>query len=111
METGVIVIVSVLGGLLAFGVLYDQFVAWLERTGRDRGITALLVVAGTLATLVGMGILDVFIDLNAFLLGLACFSASGAPMTVGSLWRAAQQRAEDERKAQQLAQELLDDKA
>ena len=109
MENGTLVIGLTLTALLLFGIAYNAAVAWLEKSGRSRGSTALLVVAGVLATLVGMGLIDRMVDWNAFFIGLAAFTASGTPMILGSLWRSAQERQDDERAAKLLARELLDD--
>ena len=78
--------------LAAFGYFYNHWVAGLESDGRDEGITALLVVGGVAATLLGIGALDVYVDWNAGIIGLVCFTASGLPMVVGSLSRYAKLR-------------------
>jgi hypothetical protein len=95
-----------IGGLFAFGYLYDRFVGWLEREGYDEGYTAILVVVGTLVTLLASIPVDVAVlqfSLGEarspwaiapvlFLGKLATFAASGAPMVVGSITRYAKRR-------------------
>jgi len=90
MELGGWDLVAVMTGLLLFGIVYNAFVAWLERRGHDQGYTALLVVAGTLVTLLGAAVI---IGLEDALVVLACFAASGLPMIVGSIARHVQERA------------------
>lgn len=70
--------------LLVFGFIYDQFVAWLEYKEYDEGFTALLVIFGTLTTLIASG---PFIGWDNFLIVLSFFGASGFFMTVGSIKR------------------------
>ena len=79
---------GVIGGLLAFGVLYNAFVGWLIHNGYEEGYVALLVVAGTLVTLGGVALVDV----RSAVLALVCFGASGTPMVIGSIWRYMQRR-------------------
>jgi hypothetical protein len=73
----------VFGLLLAFGIGYNVFVAYLERKHLEEGYVSLLVVFGVLVTLVGVAIIN---QMSA-LLALLAFSASGTPMIVGSLIR------------------------
>lgn len=73
--------------LALFGWWYDRLVASLEAAGRDEGLTWLLVVLGVAATLVVMGLVDLVVNVNAGLLGLACFACSGAPMALGAIRR------------------------
>lgn len=98
---------AVLLALLVFGVTYNHVVAELEKRQMARGITALLVVGGTLACLVGLGFLAGWL---AALAGLACFSAGGSPMLIGSLLRYQHQRRSDEAEAARMAREMLDDR-
>ncbi len=107
METGFVVAVVVVG-LVLFGVLYDRFVGWLERSGHDRGYTAFLVVIGTAVTLAAAMPL---VGVRAVMWLVVCFGASGLPMIVGSWARASRARKLDEERAMRLAKELLDDKA
>lgn len=82
------VISAVFGVLVAFGLLYDRIVGWLERNGYDEGYTAMLVVGGVLVTLAGVA----FVDWRAALLALGAFVCSGLPMVIGSWWRHVQRR-------------------
>lgn len=93
--------------LVVFGILYDQLVSWLERKGWSRGGTSLLVVCGTLVTLAAA---SVVIGIDDVLLMLGLFAASGTPMIVGSLVRYILARAENERKLEELARKLLEEK-
>jgi predicted PurR-regulated permease PerM len=79
-----------LAGLFAFGIAYNALVAWLERRGYNRGITALLVAFGTAVTLVAFFPLLGWRVIEAILAG---FVASGSPMIIGSLWRYIAERA------------------
>lgn len=97
---------AILAGLFVFGLAYNQFVAWLEETGRDRGYTAILVVIGTLITVLATVPL---IGMDAVTIVLAAFAASGVSMAAGSWERYSRQRGHDEREAQRLARELLED--
>ncbi|MGD9101816.1 MAG: hypothetical protein PVF45_15140 [Anaerolineae bacterium] len=81
---------AVLGGLFIFGVLYNTFVAELQRKGYDEGYTAILVVFGVAITLIGVAAMDA----NAAILSGLAFCASGPPMIIGSLWRYAKRRQE-----------------
>ncbi len=85
-------------GLALFvgSIFYDRLVGWLERTGRDRGYTALLVVIGTAVTLAGLAIVA---GLDLALLAAGLFAFSGAPMLYGSVRRYQDSRAEDELRA------------
>lgn len=84
----------VLSLLLAFGISYNEFVATLEEEKRERGFLALLVIFGTAITLAGGWLL---IGRDNALKVIACFIASGTPMTVGSVARYMEGRAEEER--------------
>jgi hypothetical protein len=71
--------------LILFGWWFNRQV---EKWGTDSdGFTWLLVVIGTLVTLVGIGLLDLLLDWNAGLLGLSAFSASGFFMCYGAVRR------------------------
>lgn len=83
-------LVPVCGALLGFGLAYNALVAWLERTRRDEGYTSILVIAGSAVTIAATALLN---GTQAALNTLACFTASGAPMALGSMWRHAQKRA------------------
>lgn len=85
--------VAVLSTLLAFGIGYNEFVAKLEEEKRERGFLAVLVIFGTAVTLAGAWLL---IGKDNTLKVLGCFIASGTPMTVGSISRYMEARAEEE---------------
>lgn len=75
----------VLISLLIFGYWFNSQV---EKWGTDaEGFTWLLVVIGTLVTLAGIALLDVFLDWNAGLLGLMAFASSGFFMCLGAVRR------------------------
>jgi len=92
-----------LAGLFLFGLGYDQLVSWMERRGYERGITALLVVFGTLMTL--LPILVIW-GIKAFFRTFSLFVASGTPMIAGSLWRYLDER-DEEREANSQAAALF----
>ena len=98
------VISAVFLGLLLFGIGYNALVAWLERRGYTEGYLSLIVSFGVAMTLVGVAVLSI----QAALLALGAFVATGAPMIVGSIIRYL--RARDEMKRSILA-EIGDDKA
>jgi len=98
-------LLCVIAGLFLFGLIYNAFVAWLERQGHDRGYTAFLVVGGTLITLVGLWVVT---DLETVILTLICFAASGLPMILGSVGRHVRERASEERKIVALAHRFVD---
>ena len=81
-------ILAVFGMLLAFGAFYDRFVASLTRKGYAEGFMGLIVALGVFVTLSGLSILSI----NAALLALGAFAASGTPMIVGSIVRYVQRR-------------------
>lgn len=76
------VMILVLGGLVAFGVLYNWLVAKAEQT--ETGYTAFLVVGGVLVTVVAT--VPLIGWQAAMVVGLA-FVASGLPMVIGSMAR------------------------
>lgn len=78
---------SVLLGLFLFGLVYNAFVAWIERHKAGEAITSLLVAFGALITIGGIHLLELVWDLPAAVLALLAFAASGTPMIIGSLWR------------------------
>jgi len=69
--------------LFIYGIGYNSLVAWIEARRYSEGFVWLMVVLGVLATLGGLAVLN----LNAALLALGCFAASGTPMAAGSIWR------------------------
>lgn len=75
-------IILTLGGLLLFGILYASLINRLARWGYSEGYTALLVVIGTLITLLANLTIHQTDPILDFLLTLACFAASGTPMAI-----------------------------
>ncbi len=76
-------VVNILLVLFIFGFLYNR---WIESLGaHGEGWSWLQVVGGVFVTLVGTGLLDLFLDWNAFFVGFLAFAASGAPMAYGAL--------------------------
>lgn len=64
------------------GVIYDRYIVdVIERNDPPLGVTAWEVVGGVLFTLAGAAFL---IGVEAVLVVLACFAASGIPMILGS---------------------------
>jgi hypothetical protein len=70
--------------LFVFGIIYNHIVTQLERRHHNDGYTSLLVIAGSGVTIAAAGLLT---SLQNALWTLACFSASGLPMTIGSIAR------------------------
>lgn len=93
--------------LALFGIVYDQVVSWLERTGRSRGGVSLLVAVGTGITLAA-GIPEFGLELVVKMLGF--FVAAGTPMIIGSLARYSRERDEKEKKAAEIAKGLLEER-
>lgn len=76
---------SVLIALFLCGMIYNYAVVdKIERLHPPLGVTAFEVVGGVLFTLVGFALL---VGVEAMLLALLCFAASGVPMILGSLQR------------------------
>lgn len=90
--------------LLLACVLFDAYVERLEADGRDRGYTAILVIAGTLGVLVAFA---VSYSVEAALNALVLFAAAGAPMAVGSIHRHQERRRAEERAAAELISQQL----
>lgn len=95
----------VVAGLFLFGLIYNAFVAWLEKMGHDRGYTAFLVVGGTLVTLAGLAVIT---GVETVISAIVCFVASGLPMILGSVWRHVRERASEEKKIMALAHEFVE---
>lgn len=77
--------INILLALVVFGYLYNLKI---ERLGhKGEGWQWLMVVIGVGVTQIGVGILDMFLGWNAFLLGLMAYSASGLPMIWGAVAR------------------------
>lgn len=79
------VAINILLSLFLFGFFYNR---WIVSLGaRAEGWSWLQVVGGVFVTLIGIGLLDLFLDWNAFYLSLLAFAASGAPMSYGAYKR------------------------
>lgn len=76
--------------LALFGVGYNAFVSWAERRGYTEGYLSLVVALGVAVTLAGVAVLSI----EAALLSLGAFAASGTPMIIGSIWRHLKRREE-----------------
>lgn len=79
-------------GLFVFSLVYNFLVDWLEKQGWERGITSLLVAAGSAVTLLPIIWLagwPLFFDI------IGLFAASGTVMIVGSLHRYFRERDEE----------------
>lgn len=95
----------IFGGLFTFGWWFNRKV---ESLGTDAdGFVWLLVVIGTLVTLLGIGLLDLLVEWNAGLLGLAAFAASGFFMCYGAIMRYITLRRRMKELAKNDAQETL----
>lgn len=94
---------GVMIGALAFGVVYNQLISWLEKNGRAEGYTALLVVGGVLFSLALAGL---FIGLEAFLVSLLIFTLTGTPVALGSFWRHTEERKRAEEGTREIIEEL-----
>jgi len=87
MNGNTIGVISVLFGLFAFGVLFNQAINWARRSGWMEPYTAFWVAAGVLVTIAGIALVDTLIDWNAGITSLICFAASGTPMILGDAAR------------------------
>ena len=76
-------ILAVFFALVIFGILYNNLVMWLENHNYAEGFLSLIVAGGVLGTLVGVAILSI----EAALITLGAFVATGTPMIVGSISR------------------------
>jgi len=84
MQSGALSAVIFLG-LFLFGFWFNGKV---EKAGTDAdGFVWLLVVIGNTVTLIGIGLLDLLLNWNAGLIGLAAFAASGFFMCYGAIKR------------------------
>lgn len=84
------VISAVFLGLVLFGIGYNALVTWMERKGYTEGFLSLIVAFGVAMTLVGVSILSI----QAALLSLGAFIATGTPMVIGSIVRYLRRREE-----------------
>jgi len=86
-------ILAVFLALVLFGTGYNALVAWLERKGYTEGYLSLITAFGVFVTLAGVATLSV----QAALLALGAFAASGTPMIIGSIVRYLRKREEMKR--------------
>lgn len=98
---------GMLAALVVFGLAYNQIVAELENKGHDRGYVGFLVALGVFVTLVAaslpLGILlSPTVASAVLVVDLAAFSASGAPMILGSVRRYVRVRARGEKELEGL---------
>ncbi len=80
---------AILGAGLLFGLAYNVLIGYMRRTGLDEGLAWLQVVIGVLVTLL---LAWPLVGLEAVLVLLALFAATGAPMAAGNIVRAWQAR-------------------
>lgn len=92
-------------GLLVFGMLYDAWVARVNRLPGSEGYTSLLVVIGVGVTVVATLPL---IGGEAFIHVILAFVASGAPMIYGSIKRHLEARAREDQALRDQAQHIID---
>ena len=81
-------LLAVFLGLIIFGTIYNQVVAWLEARKFAEGYMGFIVAGGVIITLLGVAI----VSLPASLIALVAFFASGIPMILGSVFRYARRR-------------------
>jgi hypothetical protein len=91
-------------GLMLFGIGYNALTAWMERRGYTEGYLSFIVALGVTITLASVAILN----LQAALLTLGAFIASGLPMIAGSTVRYIRRRDEEKRA---IAEETRHDQA
>lgn len=86
--------IAVLAVLAGFGIGFDRLVSRMERRRGLDGYRAVLVVGGVLGT--GIGFVVASGSVEAGVLLMACFLASGLPMLWGDIRREGQRRREVE---------------
>ena len=96
-------VAGVVVALFGFGVVYDGLVGRWKRRGRATGYGSILVIGGTLVTLLVSVLLNGW---EATIRTLACFAASGTPMAVGSMWRHCKRREGAERRVERFISAL-----
>lgn len=91
-------VILICGALVVFGYLYNRAVDLANPRGWLEPYTSLWVAAGVFVTLAAMGMIDLFVDWNAFFIGALAFAASGVCMIAGDIRRylAAQDRLKDD---------------
>jgi predicted PurR-regulated permease PerM len=90
--------------LIAAGLAYNSFVAYMERTGRDRGYNALLVV---LLSLLIIGAISIYLGWETALIVFIFFCCGGLPCVFGSIARFQSQREKEEREDRNTLKETL----
>ena len=81
--------IAVFMALVVFGIFYDQAVAWANRHHYTESFLSLIVAFSVFITLLGTAI----INLQAAVVTLVFFVASGLPMIIGSIIRYTRARA------------------
>lgn len=76
-------ILALIWGLVLFGMIYNMLIGWAARHGYTEGYLSLVVATGVSITLIAVSL----VDLQAALLTLIAFIASGTPMIIGSMVR------------------------
>lgn len=94
----------VLAALFLFGCFYAALVRFMAQRGAD-GQTAWMVVGGVAITLCGGTVVG---GLEAGLVFLACFAASGLPMVVEYVWRYESARRADHEQAKRHSKDDLE---
>ena len=97
-------ITAIFLALCLFGIGYNALISWMSRRGYTEGYLSLIVAFGVMVTLGAVSILSI----QAGMLALLMFAASGTPMIAGSIFRHMCDR-ENSQKA--LVNEVKDDKA
>ena len=95
---------AVAASLVSFGIAYNRLVTWLKHQDWEEGATAILVIGGTLYTIMLISVL-----IGHFTTMLGCFAASGAPMAVGSWLRYVMRRSRERQEARNRALKGLGD--
>ncbi len=80
-----IMIVILFFALFVSGCGYAAFVDW--QGDRKDGYLSLYVALGVLFTIGGMAALEMLVSWPAWLIALACFTATGSPMVAGEVLR------------------------
>ena len=99
---------AMMGLLFVFGWGYNSLVEWVESKGYNQGYTSLLVVLGVAVTLLGALPL---VGIEAVVLMVCLFVASGLPMVIGSVVRYARERGQEEAEARLKVEKELGDEA
>lgn len=79
------VIANILFVLLIVSAGYNTLITKLGV--RAEGYVWLQVVVGVAYTLIAIGVMDLFLDWNAFFIGALAFAVSGLPMCLGAIDR------------------------